>query len=201
MLRTLVYIVQKKNENRVRSKRGCFALLFRGSKIKLAKRAEINRTIGELAVNNPSSPSHPFSSLPFPSQDLKHVFPASRLLISTVTTELHDLNRGYASFKRLVEGDPNLRPQPPEASPKAGGDPPPSPGCLARTSSTSSSGGGGDAEVPELSPSLSSGGSGSGSGSRSEKLATLSRQKTENRKSTAMTGKVCDRRSIDRCHW
>lgn len=115
------------------------------------------------------------------------MFPASRLLISTVTTELNDLNKGYASFKRLVEGDPNLRPLPPEASPKAGSDPPPSPGCLARTSSTSSSGGGGDSDAPESSPSLST----SGSGTRSEKLASLSRQKTQNRKSTATTGKVC----------
>ena len=117
------------------------------------------------------------------------MFPASRLLISTVTAELTDLSRGYASFKRLVEGDPNLRPKPPEPSPKSVAGALPSPSFFARTisaSSTSGCGGsvgGGDSE--------GTGGESSSPGSiRSEKLATLSRQRTENRKSTAPTGKV-----------
>lgn len=139
--------------------------------------------------NLPRTPSPtpippPFSLL----QDLKHVFPASRLLISTVTTELADLSRGYASFKRLVEGDPNLRPRPPEASPTRGDGPPPSPGCLSRTlsrtGSTSSAGGGMESEG------AGDGNVSSPGSSRSVKLATLSRQKTENRKSKATTGKV-----------
>lgn len=121
------------------------------------------------------------------SQDLKHVFPASRLLISTVTTELQDLSKGYATFKRLVEGDPNLRPNPPAASPVSsrGGNPPPSPGSasLKRSASLASSVGGGESDGGANTD-------GSSPGTRSGKLMSLSRQKTENRKSMANTGKV-----------
>lgn len=114
-------------------------------------------------------------------QDLKHVFPASRLLISTVTTELTDLKRGYATFKRLVEGDPNLRPNPPEPSPKKGNPPSPAGRNSSASSSTGSmSGSGADSEA----------GSDVAPGMRSEKLKSLSRQKTENRTSVATTGKV-----------
>ncbi|CAN0407837.1 unnamed protein product, partial [Discosporangium mesarthrocarpum] len=44
-------------------------------------------------------------------EDLKHVFPASRLLITTVTTELSDLEKEFKSFQKVVMGDPNLRPE------------------------------------------------------------------------------------------
>lgn len=105
------------------------------------------------------------------------MFPASRLLISTVTTELADLNKGFASFKRIVEGDPNLRPRSPKGSSSGA---PPSPAAIARTLSTGSVGGGSSDGMVEPSP----------QSTKSEKLATLSMQKTENRKSVAGSGKV-----------
>ncbi|CAM9203099.1 unnamed protein product, partial [Ascophyllum nodosum] len=117
--------------------------------------------------------------------DLKHVFPASRLLISTVTTELGDLNKAFASFKRVVEGDPNLRPRSADAPTPKGSGQPPSPSCLNRTVSSGSGGGSGGAGAE-------SDGTGETSpqNTRSEKLASLSMQKTENRKSVAGSGKV-----------
>lgn len=111
------------------------------------------------------------------------MFPASRLLISTVTQELNDLTKEYKAFQRLVEDDPNLRPNPP-SPPKGDKLSPPSPvdATLKMTSSSSSGCGGADSD--NLNP------SGSSPGTRSEKLMTLSRQRTENRKSFATTGKV-----------
>lgn len=127
-----------------------------------------------------------FAWKPLSAQDLKHVFPASRLLLSTVKEELADLSKGYAAFKRLVEGDPNLRPNPPtpEASPTdEAGQAPPSPSGAAIKRSSSSCGGDSD----------SGSGEGSSPSKRSEKLMSLSRQRTENRKSVATTGKVSPR--------
>ena len=130
---------------------------------------------------------------PFASQDLKHVFPASRLLISTVTTELGDLNKAFASFKRVVEGDPNLRPRSADAPTPKGSGQPPSPSCLNRTVSSGSGGGSGGAGAE-------SDGTGETSpqNTRSEKLASLSMQKTENRKSVAGSGKVRARGFVER---
>ncbi|CAN0381512.1 unnamed protein product [Ascophyllum nodosum] len=117
--------------------------------------------------------------------DLKHAFPASRLLISTITTELDDLNKAFASFKRVVEGDPNLRPWSADALTPKGSGQPPSPSCLNRTVNSGSVGGSGGAGAE-------SDGTGESSpqSTRPEKLANLSMQKTENRKSVASSGKV-----------
>ena len=142
----------------------------------------------------PSVLSWPYYSLivfpvllppPFVSQDLKHAFPASRLLISTITTELDDLNKAFASFKRVVEGDPNLRPWSADALTPKGSGQPPSPSCLNRAVNSGSVGGSGGAGAE-------SDGTGESSpqSTRPEKLANLSMQKTENRKSVASSGKV-----------
>lgn len=111
------------------------------------------------------------------------MFPASRLLISTVTAELADLNKGFASFKRIVEGDPNLRPRSPKGSSSGA---PPSPAVIARTPSTGSVGGGSSGGGGESDGTMES----SPQSTKSEKLATLSMQKTENRKCMAGSGKV-----------
>lgn len=113
------------------------------------------------------------------------MFPASRLLISTVTVELADLNKGFTSFKRIVEGDPNLRPRSPKGSSSGA---PPSPAVIARTLSTGSVGGELDGMIEP-------------SSTKSEKLATLSMQKTENRTSVAGSGKVCQVSNRGRGGW